>query len=39
MVLPDLAAGCSMADMAALDQVAEAWEALEDAGVARTRCR
>jgi quinolinate synthase len=34
VVLPDLAAGCSMADMAALDQVAEAWEVLEDAGVA-----
>jgi quinolinate synthase len=34
VVLPDLAAGCSMADMAALDQVAEAWEVLGDAGVA-----
>ena len=34
VVLPDLAAGCSMADMAALDQVAEAWEVLEDVGVA-----
>jgi quinolinate synthase len=34
VVLPDLAAGCSMADMAALDQVAEAWDVLEDVGVA-----
>ncbi|SDS43574.1 quinolinate synthetase [Paraoerskovia marina] len=34
VVLPDLAAGCSMADMAAIDQVEDAWESLEDAGVA-----
>jgi quinolinate synthase len=34
VVLPDLAAGCSMADMAALSQVEDAWDALEDAGVA-----
>jgi quinolinate synthase len=34
VVLPDLAAGCSMADMAVIDQVEECWEALEDAGVA-----
>src|SRR5829696_4929010 len=34
VILPDLAAGCSMADMATFDQVEEAWEALEDAGVA-----
>ncbi|MFI6477826.1 quinolinate synthase NadA [Nonomuraea sp. NPDC050663] len=34
VVLPDLAAGCSMADMATFDQVEEAWEALEDAGIA-----
>src|SRR5919198_1919517 len=34
VVLPDLAAGCSMADMATFDQVEEAWEVLEDAGVA-----
>ncbi|MBF4160531.1 quinolinate synthase NadA [Nocardioides acrostichi] len=33
VVLPDLAAGCSMADMAALSQVETAWEALADAGV------
>jgi quinolinate synthase len=29
VVLPDLNAGCSMADMADLDEVEEAWEALE----------
>jgi quinolinate synthase len=34
VVLPDLAAGCSMADMADHQQVVEAWDALEDAGVA-----
>ncbi len=34
VVLPDLAAGCSMADMARLGQVEEAWERLADAGVA-----
>jgi quinolinate synthase len=34
VVLPDLAAGCSMADMATFDQVEEAWEVLADAGVA-----
>jgi quinolinate synthase len=34
VVLPDLAAGCSMADMARLSQVEDAWEALQEAGVA-----
>src|SRR4029079_14251177 len=34
VILPDLAAGCSMADMATAEQVAEAWEVLTDAGVA-----
>ena len=34
VVLPDLAAGCSMADMAAIGQVEDAWDALVDAGVA-----
>ncbi len=29
MILPDLNAGCSMADMADIDSVEEAWEALE----------
>ncbi|WP_248582235.1 quinolinate synthase NadA [Nocardioides sp. InS609-2] len=33
VVLPDLAAGCSMADMARLGQVEDAWDALADAGV------
>ncbi|MFZ9986486.1 MAG: quinolinate synthase NadA [Candidatus Nanopelagicales bacterium] len=36
VVLPDLAAGCSMADMAAIHQVEAAWAALEAAGVAST---
>jgi quinolinate synthase len=34
VILPDLAAGCSMADMATDQQVAEAWDVLADAGVA-----
>jgi quinolinate synthase len=34
VILPDLGAGCSMADMAAIEQVEECWEALEDAGIA-----
>jgi quinolinate synthase len=34
VVLPDLAAGCSMADMADHQQVVEAWDVLTDAGVA-----
>src|SRR3954468_9248477 len=34
VVLPDLAAGCSMADMATDAQVAECWDVLTDAGVA-----
>jgi quinolinate synthase len=34
VVLPDLAAGCSMADMAAIAQVEDAWQVLTDAGVA-----
>ncbi len=34
VILPDLAAGCSMADMARLGQVQDAWDALVDAGVA-----
>jgi quinolinate synthase len=36
VVLPDLAAGCSMADMAAIAQVEDAWDVLVDAGVADT---
>ncbi len=34
VVLPDLAAGCSMADMADYQQVLEAWDVLGEAGVA-----
>src|SRR5262249_44697956 len=34
IVLPDLAAGCSMADMAALPQVEEAWDTLTELGIA-----
>jgi quinolinate synthase len=34
VVLPDLAAGCSMADMAAIGQVEDAWDVLSDAGLA-----
>ncbi len=34
VLLPDLAAGCSMADMATFDQVEECWDVLVDAGVA-----
>lgn len=36
VVLPDLAAGCSMADMAALHQVQECWDELVEAGVAES---
>jgi quinolinate synthase len=34
VILPDLAAGCSMADMAVLGQVETAWEQFEDLGIA-----
>ena len=34
VILPDLAAGCSMADMAAIAQVEDCWEQLTAAGVA-----
>jgi quinolinate synthase len=33
VILPDLAAGCSMADMAAIGQVEDAWDVLADAGI------
>ncbi len=33
VILPDLAAGCSMADMAALDQVETCWHELTRAGI------
>jgi len=34
VVLPDLAAGCSMADMAVLSQVEACWDVLEEQGIA-----
>ena len=34
VILPDLAAGCSMADMAASNQVNEAWQVFERVGIA-----
>jgi len=34
VILPDLAAGCSMADMARINQVENAWDAMVEAGVA-----
>lgn len=33
VILPDLGAGCSMADMATIDQVEDAWEQLRQIGV------
>ena len=36
VILPDLAAGCSMADMATASQVQECWKELERIGVANT---
>lgn len=33
VILPDLAAGCSMADMATIEQVESAWQELEDVGI------
>src|SRR5688572_7497986 len=37
VILPDLGAGCSMADMASIDQVEDAWEQLRDIGVLEQR--
>ena len=34
VILPDLAAGCSMADMAVLGQVEQAWDLFTDLGIA-----
>jgi quinolinate synthase len=34
VILPDLAAGCSMADMAVLNQVEACWDVLADLGIA-----
>jgi quinolinate synthase len=33
VILPDLGAGCSMADMATVEQVEDAWEQLESIGI------
>jgi quinolinate synthase len=35
VILPDLAAGCSMADMAAIDQLETCWDELRAAGITR----
>ncbi len=37
VILPDLGAGCSMADMATIDQVEDAWEQLREIGVLKSR--
>lgn len=37
VILPDLGAGCSMADMASIEQVEDAWEQLRDIGVLKQR--
>ncbi|MBC7900035.1 MAG: quinolinate synthase NadA [Saprospiraceae bacterium] len=36
VILPDLGAGCSMADMATIDQVEDAWEQLREIGVLKS---
>ena len=38
VILPDLNAGCSMADMAEIGQVEDCWESLERAGVYLVEC-
>lgn len=37
VILPDLGAGCSMADMATIEQVEDAWEQLREIGVLREK--
>lgn len=37
VILPDMGAGCSMADMANIDQVEDAWEQLREIGVLKSR--
>lgn len=37
VILPDLGAGCSMADMATIDQVEDAWEQLRAIGVLKNK--
>ena len=34
VILPDMAAGCSMADMAGISQVEDAWAQMDEAGIA-----
>lgn len=34
VILPDLAAGCSMADMASANQVSDAWKVMQELGIA-----
>jgi quinolinate synthase len=37
VILPDLGAGCSMADMASVDQVEDCWEQLREIGVLKNK--
>lgn len=37
VILPDLGAGCSMADMATVEQVEDAWDQLRDIGVLKNK--
>jgi len=37
VILPDLGAGCSMADMATVEQVEDAWEQLKEIGVLKSK--
>jgi quinolinate synthase len=37
VILPDMGAGCSMADMATIDQVEDAWEQLGEIGVLESK--
>src|SRR5215213_7769469 len=37
VILPDLGAGCSMADMATIEQVEDAWQQLRDIGVLKQK--
>ncbi len=37
VILPDLGAGCSMADMATVEQVEDAWEQLREIGVLKSK--
>jgi quinolinate synthase len=37
VILPDMGAGCSMADMATIEQVEDAWQQLEEIGVLKSR--